>query len=118
MAEAAIVRRIFDDFVTVRSATMMVRNYASEGVVTKSGKPFCKQTIYKMLYNRMYRGEIVHKAAMVRGFEKPRCAGAAGLRCRDAAVRRCFGGHPCWVAGSRFWASNGLELMKLQIFAR
>lgn len=59
--EAAIVRRIFEDFVTVRSATMMVRNYAAEGVVTKSGKPFCKQTIYKMLYNRMYRGEIVHK---------------------------------------------------------
>lgn len=59
--EAAIVRRIFEDFVTVRSATMMVRNYASEGVVTKSGKPFCKQTIYKMLYNRIFRGEIVHK---------------------------------------------------------
>ena len=59
--EAAIVRRIFDDFVTVRSATMMVRNYASDGVVTKSGKPFCKQTIYKMLYNRIFRGEIVHK---------------------------------------------------------
>jgi len=59
--EATIVRRIFEDFVTVRSATMMVRNYAAEGVVTKSGKPFCKQTIYKMLYNRMYRGEIVHK---------------------------------------------------------
>ena len=28
--EAAIVRRIFDDFVTVRSATIMVRNYASD----------------------------------------------------------------------------------------
>jgi DNA invertase Pin-like site-specific DNA recombinase len=59
--EAAIVRRIFDDFVSVRSATMMVRSYAAEGVVTKSGKPFCKQTIYRMLCNRMYRGEIVHK---------------------------------------------------------
>ena len=59
--EAALVRRIFNDFVTVRSATLMVKTYGAEGVVTKGGKPFTKQTIYKMLHNRMYLGEIVHK---------------------------------------------------------
>jgi DNA invertase Pin-like site-specific DNA recombinase len=60
-AEAALVRRIFDDFVTMRSATLMVKAYSVEGLVTKGGKPFTKQTIYKMLHNRMYLGEIVHK---------------------------------------------------------
>ena len=59
--EAALVRRIFDDFVTVRSATLMAKAYGAQGVVTKGGKPFTKQTIYKMLHNRMYLGEIVHK---------------------------------------------------------
>ena len=59
--EAALVRRIFDDFVTMRSATLMVKAYGAEGLVTKGGKPFTKQTIYKMLHNRMYLGEIVHK---------------------------------------------------------
>ena len=59
--EAALVRRIFDDFVTMRSATLMVKAYGAEGVVTKGGKPFTKQTLYKMLHNRMYLGEIVHK---------------------------------------------------------
>lgn len=60
-SEAALVRRIFDDFVTMRSVTLMVRAYAAEGRVTKGGKPFTKQTLYKMLLNRMYLGEIVHK---------------------------------------------------------
>ncbi len=30
-------------------------------MLTKGGKPFTKQTIYKMLHNRMYLGQIVHK---------------------------------------------------------
>jgi hypothetical protein len=59
--EAKLVRRIFDDFVTMRSATLMAKAYGAEGLVTKGGKPFTKQTIYKMLHNRMYLGEIVHK---------------------------------------------------------
>lgn len=59
--EAKLVRRIFDDFVTTRSATLMVKAYSEEGLVTKGGKPFTKQAIYKMLHNRMYLGEIVHK---------------------------------------------------------
>ncbi|MGC5832320.1 recombinase family protein [Ralstonia pseudosolanacearum] len=59
--EASLVRRIFDDFVTMRSATLMVRTYAAEGLVTKDGNAFTKQTLGKMLHNRIYLGEIVHK---------------------------------------------------------
>ncbi|WP_247422780.1 recombinase family protein [Ralstonia pseudosolanacearum] len=59
--EASLVRRIFDDFVTLRSVTLMVRTYAAEGLVTKDGNAFTKQTLGKMLHNRIYLGEIVHK---------------------------------------------------------
>ena len=59
--EAKLVRRIFDDFVSIRSTTLMVKAYRTEGLLTKGGKPFSKQTLYKMLHNRMYLGEIVHK---------------------------------------------------------
>jgi len=59
--EAALVRRIFNDFVTVGSSTMMARAYCAEGLTNKGGKPFTKQMIYKLVYNRMYLGEIVHK---------------------------------------------------------
>ncbi len=60
-AEAAIVRRIFDEFVRDRSTTQMVRTFAAEGVFTKSGRRFCKQSLYKIFHNRMYLGEICHK---------------------------------------------------------
>ena len=69
--EAAMVRRIFEDFVTVRSATTMVRSYTAEGLRTKTGRSFCKQAIYKILHNRMYLGEIVHKGKSYPGQHAP-----------------------------------------------
>jgi DNA invertase Pin-like site-specific DNA recombinase len=59
--EADLVRRIFDDFVSIRSATLIAKAYVTEGALTKGGKRFTKQALYKMLHNRMYLGEIVHK---------------------------------------------------------
>jgi DNA invertase Pin-like site-specific DNA recombinase len=71
-AEAALVRRIFDRFATLGSATMLVRELKAEGVRTKSwttqsgrrreGRPFNKGTVYKMLHNRIYLGDAVHKS--------------------------------------------------------
>src|SRR5574337_1967138 len=69
--EAKLVRRIFDDFVTVRSATLMAKAYRVEGLVSKGGKPFSKQAIYKVLHNRMYLGEIVHKGQSFPGQHRP-----------------------------------------------
>lgn len=69
--EATTVRRIFDDFVRERSATTMVRNFDQSGVRTKSGRVFCKQAIYKILHNRMYIGEIVHKGKNFPGAHQP-----------------------------------------------
>jgi hypothetical protein len=70
-AEAAVVRRIFGDFARDRSTTHMVRNYAVEGIRTKTGRTFCKQSIYKLLHNRMYLGEIVHKGRYYPGQHPP-----------------------------------------------
>ena len=36
----------------------------------------------------------------------------------DRSGRRLFGGHSCRVTGSRYWVSQGLEVFKLQVFAR
>ncbi len=69
--EAALVRRIFDDFVSMGSATLMAKAYAAEGLLSKGGKPFSKQTLYKMLHNRMYLGEIVHKGQNFPGLHQP-----------------------------------------------
>lgn len=60
-AEVAVVRRIFADFARDCSTTYMVRNYAAEGIRTKTSRIFCEQSIYKLLHSRMYLGKIVHK---------------------------------------------------------
>ena len=59
--EAALVRRIFDDFVIIGSTTAMAKTYASEGLRSKVGKPLTKQGLYKTLHNRVYLGEITHR---------------------------------------------------------
>ncbi len=69
--EAKLVVRIFADFVSMRSTTMMVKAYGTEGLLTKAGKPFTKQTVYKMLHNRMYLGEIGHKGQSFPGQHRP-----------------------------------------------
>ena len=59
--EASLVRRIFKDFTQCRSTTDMVRELAADGHTTKSGRPISKQMLYKMMHNRIYLGEILHK---------------------------------------------------------
>ena len=65
--EASLVRRIFKDFVRCRSTTDMVRELAGDGQTTKSGRPLTKQTLYKMMHNRIYLGEILHKGKYYAG---------------------------------------------------
>jgi hypothetical protein len=71
--EARLVRRIFERFVTLGSATTLVRELGAEGARSKSwitqsgrpreGRPFDKGTIYKIVNNRIYLGEAVHKGS-------------------------------------------------------
>jgi DNA invertase Pin-like site-specific DNA recombinase len=65
--EADLVRRIFTDFTRCRSTTDLVRQLAADGKTNKQGKPFSKQMLYKLLHNRVYRGEIPHKGQFYPG---------------------------------------------------
>ncbi|GIX11800.1 recombinase family protein [Elioraea sp.] len=60
-AEAALVRRIFERFIHLGSVTLVVRELQAEGRLTKRGKPFDKGIVYKLINNRVYVGEAVHK---------------------------------------------------------
>jgi site-specific DNA recombinase len=59
--EAALVRRIFERFVRLGSATKLVLELTCEGVRHKRGKPIDKGFLYKLLNNRLYLGQAVHK---------------------------------------------------------
>jgi site-specific DNA recombinase len=60
-AEAATVRKIFERFIKIGSATELVRELRAEGVRGKQGKLVDKGYVYKLLNNRVYVGEAVHK---------------------------------------------------------
>ena len=65
--EAATVRMIFERFVEVGSATALARALAAEGVTTRRGRPVDKGFLYKLLNNRVYVGEAVHKGTAYPG---------------------------------------------------
>jgi DNA invertase Pin-like site-specific DNA recombinase len=59
--EAARVRRIFEGFAAIGSATRLMPVLREEGVLTKTGRPFDKGALYKLLNNRTFLGEVTHK---------------------------------------------------------
>lgn len=59
--DAALVQRMFSDFVADPFITGMVQRYIAEGIKTRKGRLFSKQTLYQILHNRIYLGEITHK---------------------------------------------------------
>ena len=60
-AEAATVRMVFERFLRVGSMTKLTVALRSEGMRTKGGKPVDKGYLYRILNNRVYIGEAVHK---------------------------------------------------------
>jgi len=70
-AGAAIVRRVFEAFVEIGSATKMLPVLEAVGVRTKTGRPFDKGAVYKLLVNRVYLGEAVHKGTSYPGEHAP-----------------------------------------------
>jgi site-specific DNA recombinase len=68
--EAAVVRRIFDRFAKSGSALTVARELNAAGEVTKrrvcatgvrGGKPWTKGAVYKILANKIYIGQAVHR---------------------------------------------------------
>jgi len=79
--EAALVRRIFTDFATIRSCTRLASQLNAEGHTTKAwttqegkvnaGGPFDKKLLYALLKNRLYRGELSHQGLWYPGQHEP-----------------------------------------------
>jgi DNA invertase Pin-like site-specific DNA recombinase len=66
-AEAATVRTLFQRFLRLGSMTKLVVALRSEGMTTKGGKPVDKGYVYKILNNRVYLGQAVHKGTVYPG---------------------------------------------------
>jgi site-specific DNA recombinase len=69
--EAKTVKWIFDSYLETKSTTHMVRTLAHEGVKSKRGAALCKNTLYKILKNRMYIGMLSHKGEHFQGEHSP-----------------------------------------------
>jgi hypothetical protein len=65
--EAKKVRMIFERFVKLGSATELVRELRAQGVTGKQGKLVDKGYVYKLLNNRVYIGQAVHKGTAYPG---------------------------------------------------
>jgi site-specific DNA recombinase len=69
-AEAATVRMIFERFLKIGSATVLTHALRAEGITGKQGKLVDKGYLYKLLNNRVYVGEAVHKGTAYPGEHK------------------------------------------------
>jgi site-specific DNA recombinase len=65
--EATTVRMVFQRFLRLGSATALVRELVKEGVCNKRGRLLDKGSLYKLLNNRIYVGEAVHKGVAYPG---------------------------------------------------
>lgn len=65
--EAKIVRAIFQRFITLRSATLLARELQSKNVRNRNDRLWDKGSIYRLLSNRVYIGEAVHKGTAYPG---------------------------------------------------
>ena len=66
-AEAKTVRMIFERFVALGSASTLARSLQAERILNKRGKRIDKGFIYKLINNRVYLGEAVHKGVSYPG---------------------------------------------------
>ncbi len=66
-SEAARVRMVFTRFAAIGSATILARELRREGVRNKRGQLIDKGYLYRLLNNRVYRGEAVHKGTAYPG---------------------------------------------------
>ena len=69
--EAEHVRWIFNRFVSLGSCTELAREVAERGIVTRHGNRMDKKYIYRLLSNKAYIGEAVHKGESYPGEHDP-----------------------------------------------
>jgi len=68
--EASHVRYIFDQFAQCGSATVMLRDLKNRGITTKQGGIITKGFLHRLMNNRVYLGEAVHKGTSYPGEHK------------------------------------------------
>jgi site-specific DNA recombinase len=66
-ADAERVRSIFKRFVQLKSATLLARELVAAGATNRYGNLLDKGVLYKLLNNRVYIGEAVHKGVSYPG---------------------------------------------------
>ncbi len=76
-AEAAIVQRIFRDYLELGAVRPLQERLAADGITSKprvsagdrrgGGRPLTRGNLYRLLQNRLYRGEVVHRDASYAG---------------------------------------------------
>jgi site-specific DNA recombinase len=69
--DAAHVRWVFARFIEIGSATLLAQELAERGVTTTKGHRIDKKFVYRMLNNRVYIGEAVHKGTSYPGEHAP-----------------------------------------------
>jgi site-specific DNA recombinase len=69
--EAAKVRMIFERFLQLGSVAALARSIADDGLRSRRGRLLNKAAIYKLLGNKIYVGEAVHKGTAYPGEHKP-----------------------------------------------
>jgi DNA invertase Pin-like site-specific DNA recombinase len=69
-ADAAHVRWVFAHFIEIGSGTVLARELAERGVTSSRGHRIDKKFIYRMLNNRVYIGQAVHKGTSYAGEHK------------------------------------------------
>ena len=95
--EAELVRLIFSRFLRIGSATKLAQEPRRAGHTTKCwttqdgkhrpGKPIDKGSIYKILDNRVYVGEAVHKGTSHPGEHERSSIAPPGTRCTPSSPR-------------------------------
>ena len=70
-ADAERVRSIFRRFVQLKSATLLARELVAAGERNRYGHLLDKGVLYKLLNNRVYIGEAVHKGTSYPGEHEP-----------------------------------------------
>src|SRR3954469_6368330 len=68
--EAATIRMVFERYTRMGSATVLARALRAEGITGKRGKLIDKGYLYKLLNNRVYVGEAMHKGTAYPGEHK------------------------------------------------
>ncbi|QDM29385.1 recombinase family protein [Tardiphaga sp. vice304] len=69
--DADKVRGIFKRFLVLKSATLLARELVLAGATNRYGHLLDKGVLYKLLSNRVYIGEAVHKGTSYRGEHQP-----------------------------------------------